>query len=343
MSKRIRRVRYFTDEKKARINPDNRRQYDRYLQSNIIRNRDVKETTYKVYRNYMDHFMVYLQENWDNINLYSDEFMEFAVDIMEGYIDFCQTVLYNNKKVINTKISTVSSFYIWSLKRGLISKHPFDNQLERIKGANDEQIITSHYLDEEQTQFITDELKTDNSYDIQDRLIWGIMLDSANRVGAISKLTLTSLDLDNMLFEGIREKRGKLVEVVFDEGTLQIIEEWLEMREDMDDLQVDSLFITRYRGEYRPMSKGTIQSRVKKIGLILGIDDFRSHSIRKTTLNQIYQDTGDLSLAAEMGNHASVETTRQSYIKPQSKTEIREKIAKLKAKKRSGKSDSNES
>lgn len=327
------RVKYFTNEKKALINPDNKKKYERYLQSNIIKNRDVKETTYKVYKNYMDHFMVYLMEDWENIDLYSEEFMENAIDIMEGYIGFCQEKLNNNKKVINTKISTVSSFYVWSLKRKLVDKHPFDKQLDRMKGANDEQIIASHYLDEEQTDFITEELITDERYDIQDRLIWGIMLDSANRVGAISKLTLSSLDIDNMLFEGIREKRGKMVEVVFEKDTQQIIEEWLLQRKDMDNLEVDSLFITKYKGEYRPMTKGTIQERIKRIGHILGIDDFRSHSIRKTTLNQIYQSTGDLSLAAEMGNHASVETTRQSYIKPQSKAEIREKIAELKRQK----------
>jgi integrase/recombinase XerC len=80
------------------------------------------------------------------------------------------------------------------------------------------------------------------------------------------------------------------------------------------------------------MSKGTIQERVKKIGEILGLDDFHAHCIRKTTLNHIYKTTGDLSLAAEMGNHKSVETTRQAYIKPQSKSEIREKIAKLRQK-----------
>lgn len=337
----MKRVKYFTNEKKAKINPDNRKQYDRYLQSNIIKNRDVKETTYKVYKNYMDHFMVYLQENWDNINLYSEDFMENAIDIMEGYIGFCQDTLFNNKKVINTKISTVSSFYVWSLKRKLVDRHPFDKQLDRMKGANDEQIISSHYLDEEQTSFITEELETDERYDIQDRLIWGIMLDSANRVGAISKLTLSSLDLDAMLFENIREKRGKMVEVVFEEDTKEIIEKWLEMRKDMDNLEVDSLFITRYNKEYRPMTKGTIQERVKKIGNILDISDFRSHSIRKTTLNQIYQDTGDLSLAAEMGNHSSVETTRQSYIKPQSKAEIREKIAELKRQKQLAKEKAN--
>lgn len=332
MSK-IRRVKYFTDKKRALINPENQKKYDKYLNSNIIKNRDVKDTTYHVYKNYMSHFLVYLAENWDNVDLYSEEFMENAIDIMEGYISFLQDVLFNNKKVINTKISTVSSFYLWSMKRRYIDRHPFDKQLDRMKGANEEKIISSYYLDDEQINLVTETLKEDTKkYDIQDRLIWGIMIDSANRVGAISKLTLSSLDLDNMVFTDIREKRGYKVEVVFEEETKELIEEWLEMRKEMDNLEVDSFFITRYAGEYRPMSKGTIQARTKRIGEILGLDDFRSHCIRKTSLNQIYEHTGDLSLAAEMGNHKSVETTRQSYIKPQSKTEVREKIARLRQK-----------
>lgn len=295
------RIKYFTEEKKALICKENNKLYEKYLQSNIIKNRDVKETTYKVYKNYMSHFLVYLAEDWDNINLYSEEFMENAIDIMEGYIAFCQDKLKNNKKVINTKISTVSSFYVWSLKRKYISKHPFDKQLDRMKGSQDEKIISSYYLDEEQTSFITEELKTNKLYDIQDQIIWGVMLDSANRVGAISKLTLSSLDLESMMFEDIREKRGKLVEVVFDEDTKILIGEWLEQRKEIDNLEVDSLLITKHNGKYRPMPANTIQSRVKKIGLILGIEDFRSHCIRKTVLNQIYVQTGDLSLAAEMG------------------------------------------
>jgi integrase/recombinase XerC len=330
---KITRIKYFTDEKKALINPENQKKYDKYLNSNIIKNRDVKDTTYLVYKNYMSHFLVYLAENWNNIDLYSEEFMENAVDIMEGYISFLQEVLKNNKKVINTKLSTVSTFYLWSLKRKYIDRHPFDKQLDRMKGANEEKIINSYYLDEEQMILVTETLKTDGRYDIQDRIIWGVMLDSANRVGAISNLTLSSLDLDNMLFEGIREKRGYRVEVVFEEYTKELIEQWLEQRKELDNLEVDSLFITKFHGQYRPMSKGTIQERVKKIGEVLGLDDFHAHCIRKTTLNHIYKTTGDLSLAAEMGNHKSVETTRQSYIKPQSKSEVREKIAKLRQKK----------
>lgn len=55
MSK-VKRVKYFTPEKKALISDENKRLYDKYLQSNIIKNRDVRDTTYKVYKNYMDHF-----------------------------------------------------------------------------------------------------------------------------------------------------------------------------------------------------------------------------------------------------------------------------------------------
>ncbi len=329
---KIKKVRYFTKERKALISKENRKKYDKYLNSNIIKNRDVKDTTYKVYSNYMDQFLVYLAEKWSNIDLYSEEFMEDAVDIMEGYISFCQDILFNNKKVINTKLSTVSSFYLWSLKRGYIDKHPFDKKLDRMKGANEEKIIKSYYLDDEQMNLITETLKTDPKFDIQDKLIWSIMLDSANRIGAISKLTIQALDLDNMVFNDIREKRGYKVEVAFNDYSKELILEWLEMRKEMDNLEVDSLFITKYGGEYRQMSKGTIQDRVTKIGEILGLDDFHAHCIRKTALNDIYVKTGDLSLAAEMGNHKSVETTRSSYIKPQTKAEVRQKIIKMKQK-----------
>lgn len=326
------KIKYFTPEKKALINPENRKLYDKYLNSNIIKNRDVKDTTFKIYRNYMDQFLVYLAENWNNIGLYDEDLFENAVDIMEGYISFCQDVLMNNKKVINTKLSTVSSFYLWSMKRRYIDRHPFDKKLDRMKGANEEKIINSYYLDDEQINLIIEGLKEDKKYDFQDRLIWSVMLDSANRIGAISKLTLSQLDLDNMMFTEIREKRGYKVEVAFEEETKELIEQWLEMRKEMDNLEVDSLFITKYKGEYKPMHYSTIQQRVKRIGEILGLDDFHAHTIRKTRLNLIYKETGDLSIAAEFANHKSTETTRSAYIKPQSKAEVRDKIKKMREK-----------
>jgi Site-specific recombinase XerD len=326
---KIVRIKYFTNERKALINPNNKKLYEKYLNSNIIKNRDVKDTTYRQYENYFNQFLVYLAENWDNIGLYSEEFFEDAVDIMEGFIQFCQETLQNNKKVINTKLSAVSTFYLWSLKRKLVDKHPFDKQLDRMKNANEEKIINSYFLDDNQIELIQRTLAEDKKYDIQDQIIWEVMVSSANRIGAICKLTLSSLDIESMMFENIREKRGYKVEVAFSEEAKELIGKWLEQRKDLDDLEIDSLFITKYGKEYRPMSKSAIQNRIKKIGEIVGLDDFHAHCIRKTSLNQVYVKTGDLSLAAELGNHKSTEVTRQSYIKPQSKAEIRDKINKL--------------
>jgi len=332
MGSKITRIKYFTDEKKALISKENQKLYDKYLNSSIIKNVDVKFTTYYQYANYMSHFLVFLAEKYDNIGLYSDEFFTDCIDIMEAYISFLQETLKNNKKVINTKISTISSFYVWSLKRKLVTKHPFDKQLDRMKNAKEEKIINSYFLDDKQIQTIREGL-LEKKFDIQDKLIWEIMLASANRVGAISKLTLSSMDMDNMLFDNIREKRGKHVEVIFDEIAKILIIEWLEMRKDMDDLKIDSFFITKYKGIYNPMTYGTIQERVRKIGEILGLDDFHCHCIRKTAINDIYLKTGDMNLASQQANHESLQTTKDSYIKPQSKTDLRQKIILLKAKK----------
>lgn len=330
---KVAKVRYFTKDKLDKISPKNKKYYDKYLQSNIIKNRDVKETTYKTYKNFFMHWLAFLAEKYDNIDIYSDDFMENAVDIMEDYIAFCQDVLLNHKKVINTKLSAVSSFYIWSMKRGLIQAHPFDKKLDRMKGAQDEKIINSYYLTPEQVQKIRLELSTNDKFDIQDQILFEVAYNSANRIGALEKLTLSSLDLDNMLFEDIREKRGYLVEVIFEERAKDLIEEWLEMRkDDYDKLECDLLFITKYNGGYRPMSRGTIHNKMKKFGEIVGILDFRAHCVRKSKLNNVYEETGDLTLAAELGNHKSTETTRQSYIKPKSKAEIRDKINALRIK-----------
>lgn len=322
--------RYFTKDKLELINKDNIKKYDKYLKSNIIKNPDMKDTTYKVYQNYFNQFLVYLSEDWDNIDLYSDEFMEDALDIMEGFIMFCQETLENNKKIINTKLSAVSSFYLWSMKRKIIKFHPFGNgMLERMKKANEEHIISSYFLTEEQQSEIQKGLieNKDNKFDLLDLVLWNVMLNSANRIGAIHRLKLSHLNMEDCCFDDVREKEGYVVSVSFDDNTKVLIEHWLQYRkENMDNLEIDALFISRYGGIYRPMSKGTLQARIKKIGTIIGIDDFRSHCIRKTASNTLLDNGIDPSLVAKYLNHKDVSTTLNFYQKPKTSSEIRDEI-----------------
>lgn len=324
------RIKYFTKDKLALINENNWKKYEKYLKSNIIKNREVEKSTYNTYENYMKHFLVFLAEEYGDMDLYSEEFMEEAVDIMENYISFLQTTLQNNKKVINTKISTVSSFYHWSVKRKLVKFHPFDKRLDRMKGSGDEKIKNSYFLTEDQINLIKEGLKDEKKFDIQDRVLFNLAIDSANRIGALQSLTLSKMDLDEGMFTDVREKRGKRVEVCFEEETKELIEQWLYDRGTKFDLmKVDALFIAKRNGEYNPMSKGNLQRRIKAMGTIIGLDDFYAHATRKSAINLIVEKTGDIALGAEIANHNSIETTRASYVKPRTKAETRNKIKEM--------------
>lgn len=333
-------VRYFTKDKKDLINKENIKKYEKYLRSNIIKNKEVENTTYKTYKNYFTQFLVYLAEQWDNIDLYSEDFFDNAIDIMEGFMCFCQDTLKNNKKVINTKLSAVSSFFLWSQKRRLIKFHPFGNgMLERMKKAQEEHIVNSYFLTIEEQNKIDKELREnkDKKYDLLDLLLWNIMIDSANRIGAIHSLKLSQLDLDNNCFTNIREKEGYRVEVSFEDDTKEIIQAWLEYRkENMDNLEIDALFISKYKGEYRQMGKTTLQNRIRKIGEIVGLDDFHAHCTRKTASNTMIEEGVDPSLVAHYLNHKDVSTTLNYYCRKKSsseiKKEIREQIKKFKEK-----------
>lgn len=321
------RVNYFTKDRRDKINPDNIKKYEKYLKSNIIKNKNCEETTYKVYKNNFMQFLVYLSEQYDNIDLYSDEFVSESVDIMEGFMAFCQDTLKNNKKAINNKCSAVSSFFGWSVKRKLIPYHPFSGQLDRMKGASDEKIRDSYFLTEEQITTIKEALKDESKYTFQDRLLFSIAIDSANRVAGLQRLTISSFDSDECVFTDIREKRSKMVDVAIEEDTRDLVEEWLNYRKDnMDNLEIDSIFITYYGKQYKPMSKGTIEKKLKQVGLIVGIPDFYAHCTRKSRINLIVEETGDLTLAQNYANHASPDTTSRHYVKKKSKSETRKQI-----------------
>ena len=80
------------------------------------------------------------------------------------------------------------------------------------------------------------------------------------------------------------------------------------------------------------MGDSAIRDRMRKYGEIIQISDYRPHCQRKSRLNLVYEETGDLALAAELANHKSTETTRSFYCKPKTKAEVMEKINALKEK-----------
>ena len=77
------------------------------------------------------------------------------------------------------------------------------------------------------------------------------------------------------------------------------------------------------------MSKETIRSRIRKIGKIVGIEDFYPHSIRKSILNITGQQSE--TVAAALGHHKNSAVTREHYMKKKKLTEMRNTLLQIRS------------
>lgn len=102
-----------------KISEKNKEIFETYLNSKCAVNSRTKDTTYRTYRNSMYFFMEFLHFHEGNRYLLSDDTIKKIVEILERFIIYCRNS-GNNNRTINGKITAISSFYKWAVKRNLI-------------------------------------------------------------------------------------------------------------------------------------------------------------------------------------------------------------------------------
>lgn len=301
--------------------------YKEYLNSCIARNEAVKNTTYRTYTNSMKQFIGYLKKYEKNKYLLGKDTLKSTVGILEKYIRHCREKLNNNARTINNKITAISSFYIWAVKRNLIVTHPFRDKLDRLKVTDVEKRRKSYYLSSKEIVEIQVKMKLSEKYDLQDQIIFNLIIDTACRISALQSIKLKNIDLENEIISGIIEKEQKIVEFAIFKETIELMKEWLKCRND----NIEYLLITKYNGVFKQMSKSTIRDRVRKIGKLVGIDNLYPHSLRKTSINLLAK-VGGIDLASEFANHNSIDVTKKHYIKKTTATERKSKLLEIRKK-----------
>ena len=132
--------------------------------------------------------------------------------------------------------------------------------------------------------------------------------------------------MEEMVFNGVRHKEGYIEPVIFFQETKEILKTWKELRAKKC-INNEYIFITQYNKTINHMSKETIRSRIRKIGKIVGIEDFYPHSIRKSILNITGQQSE--TVAAALGHHKSTTVTREHYMKKKKLTEMRNTLLQI--------------
>lgn len=303
--------------------------YLEYLNSCIAKNAATRNTTYKTYLANMKLFVEYLKKYENNRYLLSKDTLKIIVGILERYIRYCREINGNNAQTINNKLTAISSFYIWAVKRNLIDVHPFRDRLDRLKITDIEKRRKSYFLSTKEIIEINVKMELSNEFDLQDRLIFNLIVDTACRISALQSIRLNNIDLNAGIISGIVEKEQKIVEFAIFEDTVDLIKEWVKYREE-NNLKSEFLLISKYK-EIRQMSKSTIRNKVRKIGQLIGIEKLYPHSIRKTSIN-LLASVGGIDLASEFANHTGVDVTKKHYIKKTTAKERKLEIMQIRKK-----------
>ena len=274
--------------------------YMEYLNSCKSSNYETWNTTYKTYVNNFKLFLIWLQKRHKNRYLLSKETLAEMPVIIEEYRNYCRE-LGNSKRTLLNKTTAISSFYSWCVRRNKIKFHPFDKKLDRLKFTDIDKVRKSYFLTTEQILTVRLYMQVEQKkYDLQDRILWELFLDSACRISAIQNLTLKQLDIEAGYFTEVKERENKGIDVPW-------------------------LFVTKYGNRYKQMSQGAIRERIKKMGYIIGIEELYPHTLRKTSINLINNLIG-LGIAASYANHKNSDVTSKHYIAKNNPTEVRNSI-----------------
>lgn len=305
------RITYATPEKLEKVNPKNVELIRKYF---VFKNMNLSESSKISYQSDFNQWLVYIMENYENHYILDiiNEDVDDMIDLLEDFIAFCTSVLGNNERRIQRRMSSISSFFIYLRKKRKIRENPIDF-LDRPKVSAGEKLqIKQTFLTKEQVEEIRKGLKEIG--DLQLELFFEFGLSTMARANAISNVKNEQINFEKNRVENVLEKEGYRVTLFPSQRTMDLIKQWLKYREEQG-IENEYLFITKYGGQWKKVEKSTLQSSwIKKIGNIIGIPELHCHDLRHSGSNLLYHSGMKLEDVSLLLNHRGTDVTRQHYL-----------------------------
>jgi site-specific recombinase XerD len=293
------------------INSENLKLLKKYMI--YIKNKNLAKTTIYNYERDLIYWLSWINEHKLNCHL-----SEIDDDMVEEFIYFVREQ-GNNANRIKRRLSSIAAFYKYLKMKRLINDNPMD-YIERPK--NGLPVVKQTYLTKEQMIQIDNLLKDD---DLNVYVYFLVSVSTAARIAAICSLRWEQLNVDEYIFEDVREKEGYIVDLILTELTVNKLLELKSYRENNNIDDDGYIFITSHNKQLSPT---TANSWCKKIGEKIGEPTLHPHDWRHSVATIMKNDGADLVDISEMLNHSGTDVTRKHYIKISSE-EKRKKIQKF--------------
>ncbi|MCC8126727.1 MAG: tyrosine-type recombinase/integrase [Clostridiales bacterium] len=250
---------------------------------------------------------------------------ELTVSDLEEYMEYLKyrfnehdQEVTNKERGIMRKISSLKSFYNYFYRTEKIKNNPA--ALIRMPKLHEKEIIR---LDVDEVALLLDEVElgdklTDkqkafhNKTKVRDLAILTLMLGTGIRVSECVGLDLDDIDFKNGGIH-IHRKGGKEVTVYFGIEVEDALQDYLDERLGIDALpgSENALFLSIQK---KRITVRSVENLVKKYArIVTPLKKITPHKLRSTYGTNLYRETGDIYLVADVLGHSDVNTTKKHY------------------------------
>ena len=243
-----------------------------------------------------------------------EEYMEY----LKCYSTEKREDLINTERGIMRKVSTVKSFYNYFYRTERIQNNPAS--LLQLPKIHEKEIIrldvdeVARFLDEvEDGECLTEKQKAYHTKTkLRDLAMMTLLLGTGLRVSECVGLNINDVDFRNGGLR-IHRKGGKEVIVYFGAEVEYALQDYLSEREHIvpEEGSEEALFLSMQR---KRINVRSVEKMVKKYAqLVTPLKKITPHKLRSTYGTNLYRETGDIYLVADVLGHSDVNTTKKHY------------------------------
>ena len=243
-----------------------------------------------------------------------EEYMEY----LKCYSTETREDLMNTERGIMRKVSTVKSFYNYFYRTERIQNNPAS--LLQLPKIHEKEIIrldvdeVARFLDEvEDGECLTEKQKAYHAKTkLRDLAMMTLLLGTGLRVSECVGLNINDVDFRNGGLR-IHRKGGKEVIVYFGAEVEYALQDYLSEREHIvpEEGSEEALFLSMQR---KRINVRSVEKMVKKYAqLVTPLKKITPHKLRSTYGTNLYRETGDIYLVADVLGHSDVNTTKKHY------------------------------
>ena len=224
----------------------------------------------------------------------------------------------NDERGIMRKLASLRSFYNYYFRKELIEKNPA--ALVKMPKIHEKNIVR---LDVDEIVLLLDEVETGDKLTerqkiyhkktkVRDLAILTLLLGTGSRVSECVGLNIGDIDEKNNGIK-IHRKGGAEVMVYFGDEVAEALDAYLDERLEITPAEgsADALFLSL---QNRRISVRSVENLVKKYSrLVTTVKNITPHKLRSTYGTNLYRETGDIYLVADVLGHKDVNTTKKHY------------------------------